>query len=231
MPDGLHAAAAGMAAQQAWLDALSNDIANVNTDGYRGTRVAFRDLVDEAGATADVATRSERQGALTESGEPLSLAIDGPGWFQVKTADGQVALTRAGTFRPDADGSIVTAGGAKLEPPIQLPKDVDPSQVRIRSDGVVEANGKELGKITLVDVPAPDGLVAAGEGLFRPTAASGAPAPVAGGVIRQGYLETSNVDMPTLMTDLMQAQRAYQLQSRALQMQDQLREIANGIRR
>src|SRR5581483_1398130 len=100
-------------------------------DGYKQSRVAFRDLVDEAGAAAAPTSRSTRPGPLNENGDPLSLAIDGPGYFQVKAAEGQVALTRGGTFQVDAAGSIVTAGGARREPPIQLPKGADPEQLSI----------------------------------------------------------------------------------------------------
>ena len=116
-------------------------------------------------------------------------------------------------------------------PPIRLPKGVAPDQIQIGADGTVQTQTAKLGKITIVDVPAPQALQSAADGLFLPTAASGRPTAVATSAVRQGFVEGSNVDTATAMTDLLQAQRAYQLQSRVLQLQDQVLEIANGIRR
>lgn len=233
---GIDAAAAGMAAQQAWMDALANDIANVNTPGYRRARMAFRDLAygadgSGAGAAATPAGRSSVQGAFQPSDDPLSLAIEGPGFFQVRRADGGVALTRAGAFQVDGNGELVTAGGERLVPPIRLPKGASPADVSIAADGSVRVKGNPAGTITLVDVPAPDALQPVGGGLFAPTQASGQPARSRSGLVRQGVVEASDVDLADAMVDLMQAQRAFQLAGKAVQVQDQLREIANGIRR
>jgi flagellar basal-body rod protein FlgG len=228
---GIYAAAAGMAAQQAWMDAISNDVANLQTDGYKQERVGFRELVDGAGAAPVDSGRSFRQGTLVQSDDPLAVAINGPGFFQVKGPGGQTALTRGGVFHVDATGSIVTASGAELVPPIRLPKGVSPDQVKIDADGTVHAQGTKLGKLAIVDVPAPQALQSAGDGLFVPTTASGRPTAVATSTVQQSFVEASNVDTATAMTDLLQAQRAYQLQSRVLQFQDQMLEIANGIRR
>src|SRR5205814_311609 len=116
--------AAGMAAQQAWMDAVSNDVANVQTDGYKQERIGFRDLINGAGAAAVDAGRSFREGTLAASSEPLALAIDGPGFFEVKGPGGQTALTRGGVFHVDAQNSIATESGATLFPPIKLPNNV-----------------------------------------------------------------------------------------------------------
>jgi len=229
--DGIYAAANGMAAQQGWLDAIANDIANVDTNGYRQTRVAFHELVDGGGAASTPAGRSLRPGALNQTGDPLSLAIQGPGFFAVKTADGRTALTRDGALQVDASGTLVTTGGLRLEPPIDLPRGADPSNVQIASDGTVRLAGKELGRVRVLDVPAPESLVSAGDGLFVATAASGEPVEAKGATIVQGAVEASNVDLGAAMTDLVQAQRAYELQSRVLKSQDELLEIVNGIRR
>ena len=228
--DGLRAAASGLAAQQARMDAIANDIANVSTPGYKKERLAFRDLVDRSGAAASDAGRSFLEGPQIESDNPLALAIEGPGFFQVKLADGRVALTRAGDFRADAAGDVVTSGGERLVPPITLPKGTRPSDVVIAADGTVTAAGKKLGQIALVDVPVRAGLQAVGGGLYLATTASGAAAAVKSQV-RQGVLEGSNVDLGEAMVDMIDAQRSFQLASRALKTQDDLAEIANGIRR
>ena len=230
-PQGIYAAAAGMAAQQAWLDAVSNDMANLQTDGYKQERVGFRELVTGAGAAEVDGGRSFRQGTLVESTEPLAIAIDGPGFIQVRSASGQTALTRGGVFHIDAQGSLVSATGALLVPPIRLPKGTTPDQVQIDADGTVHVGNARLGRISLVNVPAPQALQSAGDGLYVPTAASGAPTAVRSSLVKQGFLEASNVDVASAMTDLLQAQRGYELQSRVVQLQDQLLEIANGIRR
>lgn len=233
---GIYSAAAGMAAQQTWLDALANDIANVNTPGYKQQRIAFRDLEYSgfevgAGAAATSIGLSDAQGSFVQSDDPLALAIEGPGYLKVKRADGSVALTRNGQLHLDANGSLTTATGERLEPPVTLPQGTDVSLVKIARDGTVTASGgAKLGKIDLADVPVPGALQAVGDGLLVPTAASGQPI-AAGGQIRQGWIEQSNVDLADAMVNMIQAQRAFQLASRAVQTQDQLAEIANGIRR
>lgn len=233
---GIYSAAAGMAAQQTWLDTLANDLANVNTPGYKHERVAFRDLVYDstgagAGAAATTLGASDAQGVLQQSDNPLALAVEGSGWFQVKLPDGTTALTRNGSFELDSNGQVVTNEGFRLEPPLTLPKGTSASDVTIASDGTVTAtDGTKLGQVALVDVPAPDGLQPVGNGLFALTAASGKPV-AASGQLHQHMLEASNVDVADAMTSLIQAQRAYQLESRAIQTQDQLLQIANQIRR
>jgi flagellar basal-body rod protein FlgG len=173
--------------------------------------------------------RTQTEGSLSQTGDPLSLAIDGPGYFQVRQADGSVALTRSGQFTTDASGAIVTATGQKLVPPISLPKGTDPSDVKIAADGAVTANGKSLGKVTVVDVPNPGGLLSAGGNLFTPTAQSGVAAPVKGATVEQGSVETSNVDLGTAMVEMITAQRAYQLASNAIKTQDELLNVANQL--
>jgi flagellar basal-body rod protein FlgG len=242
--EGLYSAAAGMAAQQRRLEAVANDLANVNTSGYKRTRVSFRDLVyspsgrgsaagvsSGAGAAADISGRSFSQGTLVPSGEPLDLAIDGEGFFQVRRADGSTALTRDGSFQLDANGRLVTSGGDLLQPPITLPRGTDPSRVSIGHDGTVSANGRRVGRIQVMQVSSDQGLQSIGKNLFAATAASGAPRAVRATSVVQGSLEGSNVDMADSMVDMMDSQRAYQLASRAIQMQDQMMEIANGVKR
>lgn len=238
MPEGIYAAAAGMAAQSARLDAIANDIANVNTDGYQALRTGFRDLVYDkelgvsigAGSAAVDLGRSSQQGPLRQVDNPLALAIQGPGYFQARRADGTTALTRNGDFQLDGNGEIVTADGSRLVPPIVLPKGTHESDVSISADGVVRVGKAQVGAIQLVDVPAPAGLQSTGDGLFSPTQASGAVAAAKGATLSQGSLEGSNVDITSVMVDMTDSQRAYSLASRVIQMQDQLLQIANQIR-
>ncbi|HZQ82089.1 MAG TPA: flagellar hook-basal body protein [Gaiellaceae bacterium] len=238
MSEGVYAAAAGMAAQQSQMDAIGNDIANVSTPGYHSERIGFEDLVytaeqNGAPAGAGAATvdlgRTSAEGSLEQTGDPLSVAIDGPGYLQVRQADGSIALTRDGQLAVDASGALVTQSGQRLVPPITLPKGADPSDLKIGADGAVTAGGKSIGKITLVDVTNAGGLLSAGDNLFTPTAASGAPAPAKDSTLEQGSIETSNVDLGTAMVDMITAQRGYQLASEAIKDQDQLLQIANQL--
>ncbi len=237
MPEGIYSAAAGMSAQQARMDLLSNDIANVNTNGYKQQRLGFRDLVYSAeqgqpvgagSATIDLG-RTSAEGSLTQTGDPLSVAIVGPGFIQVRRADGSIGLTRNGQLGLDAQGGIVTATGERLSPPLTVPKGTDPSAISIGPDGTVTADGTKVGQIQIVDVPAPGGLASAGDNLFAPTAASGAPAPEKTATLQQGALESSNVDLASAMVGMIDAQRGYELASRAIKTQDELLNVANQL--
>jgi flagellar basal-body rod protein FlgG len=238
---GLYSAAAGMAAQQQRIDAVSNDVANVSTAGYKKQRLHFRDLAYaeaasgngvRAGAGAGVASagRSQAPGSIEQTNEPLDVAIEGDGYLQVRRADGSIGLTRQGALRVNTDGALVTAAGDRVQPAITIPPNTDRSEIGIASDGTVTAQGRAVGRVQLHDVPAPQGLLSVGNSLFTPTQASG-DVRNATGTLRQGALERSNVDMGDAMVDLMDAQRSYTLASRALQTQDQIMEIANGVRR
>jgi flagellar basal-body rod protein FlgG len=246
MLEGLYSAAAGLIAQQQRLDAVANDVSNVNTTGYKRVRVSFRDLAYQetgrganngvttgSGAAVSTLGRSFQQGALRQTERPLDLAIEGQGFFRVRTPEGAEALTRDGNFHVDDAGQLVNAQGLRLVPPITVPRGTNEDDISISQNGVVTANGRRVGQIQLVDVPAPDGLQSAGDNLFLPTAASGAARNVGNGDARivQGALEASNVDIADAMVDMMTAQRAFGLAQRAIQMQDQAMEIANGIKR
>jgi flagellar basal-body rod protein FlgG len=242
MLEGLFSAAAGMAAQQLQLDAVSNDIANVNTDGYKSERVGFEDLlynrVEEAGtettagagAGARVLGRSFAQGALKETGNPLDLAIEGEGFLQLRRAGGSTVLTRNGALQLNADGEISDAAGNLLDPPIKVPPGVGASQLSIGSDGTVTAQGKRLGRIALVTVTAPDHLSAEGGGLLAPNSTTGAVHAASGGRLHQGALEDSNVDLGRDMATMETAERAYQMNSTAIQTESQMMAIANQLR-
>jgi flagellar basal-body rod protein FlgG len=244
MLEGLYSAASGLMAQQQRLDTVASDIANVNTVGYKRVRVSFHDLAYQAppqgagqgietgsGAAAQVMGRSFAQGALRRSDNPLDLGIEGPGFLRVRTAGGQEALTRDGALKLSAEGELVTATGLRLVPPITLPRGTQAEDVRIGRNGqVTTAAGRELGRIELVDVPAPDGLIAAGDNLYLPSAASGAVRGASGALV-QGTLEQSNVELADAMVDMMDAQKSFALASQAVRMQDQAMEIANGLKR
>jgi flagellar basal-body rod protein FlgG len=241
MLEGLYSAAAGMAAQQTQLDAISNDLANLSTNGYQSERVAFSDLLYNkvnaagtetttgAGASARLIGRNETQGPLQETGNPLDLAIEGSGYFQVMHA-GKKALTRDGDFQLDADGSIANADGDRLEPPIKVPPGVSAEEVHIASDGTVTAGAKKLGRIEVFTVPSPDHLTGEGGGLLVPDSASGEAQALTVGHIRQGALEQSNVDVGKDMASMMSTERSFQLTSSAIQTESQMMTIANQLR-
>jgi flagellar basal-body rod protein FlgG len=228
-----------MAAQERRLDGVSNDIANANTAGYKRVRIGFRDLVYQqdgptgvrtgAGTAATQLGRGSEQGAFQQTGEATDVAISGEGYFQVRRADGSLALTRNGSFLVDARGQFVTANGERLVPPVTVPRGTDTDKLSIASDGTVTAGTRRIGRIQLVTVPAPSGLVPAGNNDYLVTAASG-PVRRATGTLTQGYLESSNVDLADAMVDMMDAQRSYSMASRAIHMQDQMMEVANGLK-
>lgn len=246
MLDGLHSAATGMAAQQDRIAAVSNDLANASTTGYKHVRIGFRDLMYQqggrtsaegaartgTGAASVDAGRSMGQGATQRTGEALDVAIQGEGFLRVRLPDGRQALTRDGALRFDGEGKLTSSSGALVQPPISLPKGNAAEKVEISRDGTVTADGRRLGRIDLVAVRSPQGLEAVGDNAFLPSAASGAVtrAPAAT-TLDQGALEASNVDMSDAMVEMIDAQRSYSLASRAIQTADQMMEIANGVKR
>ena len=242
MDTALTTAAAGMEAQQAWMDALSNDIANVSTTGYKSLRVGFRDLlyqspgrggaegtVTGSGSAAEVFGQDQEQGALEATERPLDIALTTPGFIQVRSANGGVALTRDGNLQIGPDGQLRTAAGQALQPPVQIPKGVGPEDISIAPDGTVSAGKRTLGKIALVEVTNPDGLQADGEGDYLPTAASGPVKAAPKARLQQGVLEASNVDMANVMTAMTEAQQGYALAGKAVTTQDEVLAVANGL--
>jgi len=240
--EGMYSAAAGMAAQQQRIDALSNDLANVNTTGYKRVRVAFRDLLytptgpgaargvgSGAGAAAVQVGRSSEEGTIQQTDRPLDLALDGSGYLEVTDANGRRLLTRDGSLQRRPNGRLVTSTGADTG--ITVPAGVADDQVSTGPDGTVRAGNRSLGRLRLVDVRAPEGLQAQGDNLFLPTAASGAPVAARGTTVQQHVLEGANVDLAGAMTDLIDAQRGYEMASKAITTQDRLMEIANGVKR
>lgn len=243
MIEGLYASAAGMEAQQQQLDAISNDLANMSTPGYQATEVGFHDLLYSsggassgsavatgAGAASSIVGRSQAQGSIQQTGQPLDVALAGAGYLEVRRPDGTIGLTRNGTLQVNAQGQLTTDLGMPLQPPVTLPKGTPASDVKIASDGSVSAGGRPLGRLSIVDVPAPDQLVADGDGVFSATAASGAIRTATGATVQQGALESSNVDVNRVMVEMQAAQSSYSMESKALQYQDQMLQIANQVR-
>jgi flagellar basal-body rod protein FlgG len=241
MLEGLYSAASGMEAQQQQFDAISNDMANVDTPGYQSTIIGFHDLLYSngdygsnvatgAGAQAEQMGYDQTQGAIQQTGQPLDVAIDGQGYLEVRRQDGTIGLTRNGALQLNDKRQLTTQTGLLVQPPITVPVGVDPSQVSISSDGTVQAGSQKLGKLALVDVPAPDGLQADGDSVFSATAASGALLLATGASIQQGALEGSNVNLGEEMSKMMAAQQQYSMGSQAIQYQAQMLQIANEIK-
>ncbi len=241
MFQGIYSAASGMEAQQQQFDAISNDLANLDTPGYQSTIVGFHDLLYSngsygstvatgAGSAAQVMGRDQTQGAIEQTGEPLNVAVEGEGFIEVRRFDGSIGLTRNGQLELNAKRQLTTQRGMLLQPPITIPAGVPTDQVTIASDGTVSAAGKKVGRISLVTVPAPNGLVAGGDSVFSATAASGAIKASKNATLQQGALEGSNVDMGAEMAKMMTAQKQYSMSSQAVQMQQQMLTIANQIK-
>lgn len=245
MLENLRTAATGMLAQQQRIASVANDLANASTTGYKSTRTGFRDLVyTEAGrsqaggvrAGAGVAItdagRSLGQGALQNTGNPLDVAIQGEGFLRVRLPDGQESLTRDGALRLDGRGRITTASGGLVQPTVTVPAGTSPEELSIAGDGTITASGRRIGRLDVVTVRAPHALLSTGDNAFTVTPGSGravrAPAAT---TLSQGALEASNVDMSDEMVEMIDAQRAYQMASKAITTADEMLSIANGIRR
>src|SRR6476469_2902456 len=186
MLEGLHSAAAGMAAQQQRLDAVANDLANANTTGYKHERVGFRDLMYDqtgrssaqgvrtgSGAAAVDGGRSFGHGVLQRTDRPLDVAIQGEGFLQIKLPDGRQALTRDGGLHIDGAGNLTTSTGGLVQPAITVPAGVAEDQIAIGGDGTVTAAGRRIGRLEVVTVRSQPGLLSAGDNAFLVTAASG----------------------------------------------------------
>jgi flagellar basal-body rod protein FlgG len=258
MNPGLRTSASGMKAQQLMVDTIANNLANVNTTGFKRSRVSFEDVLYETLQGAQVVNprdpqtiapvqigkgvrlasilRLHTQGAPEQTGRPLDVAIDGEGFFQVQRADGTIAYTRDGTFTMSDTGAIVTSGGYRLQPNISVPADAQ--NLGISPSGVITANNggttTELGRVELARFVNPSGLMSLGENMYSETAASGQPvtgAPQEPGFGRllQGMLESSNVEIVQEMTDMIAAQRAYEINAKAVQAGEDMMTATNGL--
>ncbi|MGH2859619.1 MAG: flagellar hook-basal body protein [Solirubrobacteraceae bacterium] len=244
MLQGLYAAASGMEAQQNQFNAVSNDLANLNTPGYQATELGFQDLLYSsaggasgttvatgAGAASQLYGRSQAQGALQHTGDPLNVAIEGDGFIQVRRPDGSIGLTRNGTLQTNAQGELTDQDGDPLTPPVKLPAGTNAADMQIAANGDVTVKGTKVGTISIVNVPAPNQLQPLGDSMFAATAGSGATKPAQGSTLQQGSLEASNVEVGATMSEMITAERSYQMSSEAVQYQDQMLQIADQLRK
>ncbi|MCJ8149418.1 flagellar basal-body rod protein FlgG [Shinella sp. H4-D48] len=250
-------AATGMNAQQTNLEVIANNIANINTTGYKRARAEFSDLLYQTERAAGVPNRANQavvpegvivglgvktaavrnlhlQGGLVSTGNSFDMALIGRGWFQIEAPDGSTLYTRAGAFNTNAEGQIVTLDGYTVVPGMTVP--VDATEVTVNKSGQVFATvagqQQELGQITLANFVNEAGLEPMGENLFRETAASGAanvgtPNEEGFAYIQQNYLESSNVDPVKEITDLISAQRAYEMNSKIIQAADEMAAVVS----
>ncbi|WP_111496426.1 MULTISPECIES: flagellar basal-body rod protein FlgG [Marinobacter] len=248
----------GLSAQDTNMSTISNNLANVNTTGFKRDRAVFQDLLYQinrqpGGMSAEnselpsglqlgtgvrvVGTAKQfTQGNLQVTEQPLDMAVDGRGFFQVLMPDGSISYTRDGQFQLNSEGDIVNANGYPLEPNINVPENT--TSITIGTDGTVsavvddQANPVELGDITLVDFVNPQGLQAIGNNLFRETAASGDPQEGEPGLdglgqIEQGMTEASNVEVVEELVNMITTQRAYEMNSKVVSTTDQMLQFLN----
>ncbi|WP_411033948.1 flagellar basal-body rod protein FlgG [Shinella sp. BYT-45] len=250
-------AATGMNAQQTNLEVIANNIANINTTGFKRARAEFSDLLYQTERAAGVPNRANQavvpegaiiglgvktaavrnlhlQGGLVSTGNSFDLALIGRGWFQIEAADGSTLYTRSGAFNTNAQGQLVTLDGYTVVPGIVVPQDA--TEVTVSKSGQVYATvggeQQELGQITLANFVNEAGLEPLGENLYRETAASGpanvgAPDEAGFAYIQQNYLEASNVDPVKEITDLISAQRAYEMNSKIIQAADEMAAVVS----
>lgn len=260
MIGALWTAATGMNSQQKNIDVTSNNLANVNTGGFKKSRVNFADLMYktikqpgtpnsqgsqvpvgiEIGHGSKVASTQKvfTQGNIKNTDNPLDLLIEGDGFFKVMKPDGTVAYTKDGSFKQDSTGRVVTSDGYPLQPEIVIPEDA--TDISITSDGTVNVktgnSTEQIGQIQLHRFANPAGLNSQGRNLFAQTVASGDPQTgVPGeqgfGNVSQGFLEKSNVKVVEEMVNMISAQRAYDVNSKAIKAADEMLQTANQLKR
>ena len=243
----------GMEAQQTQLDAISNNLANASTNGYKRSHAVFEDLMYQnlrqvGGQTSDqtrlpsglqvgtgvhvVATeRIHAQGNMTKTDNPKDVAINGAGFFQVLMPDGTTSYTRDGSFQTDKDGQLVTASGFPVQPAITIPQNA--TSMTIGRDGMVSVTQAgstatvQVGQLQLATFLNPAGLQSVGENLYAETDSSGAPNQLnpgleGAGILSQGYVEASNVNVVEELVNMIATQRAYEINSKAVQTSDQM---------
>lgn len=259
MITALRTAATGMHAQQTNVDVISNNLANVNTTGFKGGRVSFNDLIYQNNAVAGAESSSSgtmlptgsqvglgvrvnsvyrvhTQGDMIKTDSPFDVAVQGDGFFKISMPSGDTAYTRDGSFQIDANGNFVNSLGYQLDPVVTVPNGA--TNLTISSTGVVNATvnntSTNLGQITIANFTNPAGLESIGDNLFRESNASGSatdgnPGDAGYGTLLQGFLEGSNVDSVSAVTDLITAQRAYELNSKVITTADQMMERVSQI--
>ena len=254
----LYTAASGMNAQQANIDNVAHNLANVNTTGFKKDRAEFETLAYQtmtvpgapssaenryavglalgSGVQMTGTARVNTQGAMTQTDNPLDMAIEGDGFFQVLRPDGTTGYTRAGNFSLSAEGQIVTSDGMRLQPEISVPEGA--TAITIGADGTISAQLQgqaaptELGRIELARFVNPSGLQAMGGNLYAESAASGTPQVGTPGLdgrgsLRQGSLEGSNVNVVQELVDMIETQRAYEVNSKMISATDEMMKNAS----
>ncbi len=258
----LYTAATGSQSQQFNIDVIANNVANVNTTGYKKARAEFEDLLSQtysaAGAITDQGTtdpvgiqvglgvqvsatqRIFLPGSIQQTGNPLDLAIQGEGFYQVQTDGGNIAYTRDGSFKRDANGTLVTSDGYPVQPNISIPSDATEIVIGLNGTISVRQAGNsttlsQIGQLQLVRFSNPAGMESIGRNLFQQTPASGAPVQGTAGqgdfaktTITQGFLEGSNVQIVEELINLISAQRAFEANSKVIQASDELLKTANN---
>ncbi len=254
----LWVAKTGLEAQQTRMTVISNNLANVNTTGFKKATAMFEDLayqnvrqvggstsqdtLDPVGLSVGTGSRvvsTDRhftQGAVVQTESPLDMLISGRGFFQILLPDGDLAYTRAGSFQVDNQGRVVNSQGYELQPGITIPDSTQ--SITIAADGTVEAvvagqGVTTIGNVQIADFINPAGLEARGGGLFTETVASGAPQVGTPGLqglgeINQGALEASNVNVVEELVGMIEAQRAYEMASKAISTSDQMMQFINN---
>ncbi len=262
MIKSLWSAATGMQAQTMNIDVISNNLANVATTGFKKSRADFQDLLYQTLRSPGVASSADTQvptgiqvgtgvrpaavqkmftqGEFVHTQNELDMAIEGDGFFQVIQPSGETAYSRAGSFKLDNEGRVVTSDGFAMEPELTIP--ADSLAISVGIDGTVsvllagENQPTEIGNIELAQFVNPAGLRSVGRNLFMPSAASGdattgTPGTDAFGNIAQGYLESSNVSVVDEMVNMIVAQRAYETNSKTIQASDEMLQTATNLRR
>jgi len=258
----LWSAATGMQAQTLNIDIISNNLANVGTSGFKKSRADFQDLLYQTLRSPGVSSSADTQvptgiqvghgvrpaatqkmfsqGEFKHTQNQLDMAIEGGGFFQIIQPNGETAYSRAGTFKLDSDGRVVTSDGFPLEPELTVPTDA--LAISIGTDGTVNVllpgnnQPSEIGNIELANFVNPAGLNSIGRNLYIPTASSGdattgTPGEDGYGTIAQGYLEMSNVSVVDEMVNMIVAQRAYETNSKTIQASDEMLQTATNLRR
>ena len=258
----LWTAASGMQAQQKSIDVVANNLANVNTAGFKRSRADFQDLMYQnlktsgspstnttqvptgiqigLGTRLAAVTKLFTPGDFTQTGNELDIAIEGDGFFQVQMTDGSTAYSRAGAFKKDSTGRVVTSDGYPLMPEIVIPANA--TKINIGNDGTVSVMqaGQNapttVSNIKLAAFSNPSGLSSQGKNLYLPSDSSGAattdtPGQNGLGTIAQGSLEMSNVNVAEEMVNMIVGQRAYEINSKAVQAADEMLQTANNLRR
>ncbi|VUD61783.1 Flagellar basal-body rod protein FlgG [Thalassocella blandensis] len=256
MIDALHISQSGLKANQEWIDQISNNVSNMQTAGYKKSNVQFENLVAPVTAStssqhanaeqAGLGTRIKdptidfTQGPIKNTFRQLDLAISGKGLLEVITDQGDFAYTKLGRLMVNEDGYLATSSGFLLSDQIQVP--VDSESIHIAENGKVmvkfadDVSEIEIGEINLAMVTNPESLTSLGDGLYGTNETSGEailekPGENGSGTLMQGYLEMANVELVEEMTNLVLAQRAYQLNARLIQTTDQILETVNNLRR